>query len=691
MTQDLTPDLSDALARLLPADTLRPAEPRYLEEPRGKWRGRAAMLALPRNTDEVATILRFAHDHAVPVIPYGGGTGLVGGQLTGAGAPIVVSVERMTQVRAVYPDENVMVVEAGAVLADVQAAAAEGGRLFPLSLASEGSARIGGLLATNAGGVNVLRYGNARDLCLGLEAVLPDGQVMHGLRRLRKDNTGYDLKNLLIGAEGTLGLITAASLKLVPQPARRGVALIVVDSPEAALRLLTRTQALAGPGLSAFELISGQGLRFIEETQTPARQPFETIPGWMALIDLGLPASLDPDALLEEVFAWAFEEGVASDGVIAQSDQQRQDLWTLRESIPDANRKIGAIASHDISVPISLIPGFLARADAALDGFDVRINAFGHLGDGNLHYNAFPAPGRTRDAYDAAQISRVVHDLVHDFEGAFSAEHGVGRLKVADLERYGDPARLAAMRAIKAALDPRGIMNPGAVLRLPDAPIDGAPADDAPADDAPADDAPADDAPADDAPADDAPADDAPADDAPADDAPADDAPADDAPADDAPADDAPADDAPADDAPADDAPADDAPADDAPADDAPADDAPADDAPADDAPADDAPADDAPADDAPADDAPADDAPADDAPADDAPADDAPADDAPADDAPADDAPADDAPADDAPADDAPSDDAPSDDAPTAVAPTEGAPATPDHPEGDRHDPPTT
>jgi len=449
-------------------DVLRPVAPRYLQEPRGRWTGQGGLLALPRTTDEVAALVRAAAKARVPVLPYGGGTGLVGGQvMPGGPAPLIISLERMNAIRAIHPDENALVAEAGCILADVQGAALAVDRLFPLSLAAEGSACIGGNLSTNAGGVNVLRYGNARDLCLGLEAVLPDGRIWHGLTRLRKDNTGYDLRNLLIGAEGTLGIITAAALKLAPIPAGVGTAMIVVPTPQAGLELLSLARARMGDAISAFELINRQGLDFLSEVMPQVRQPFNPSPDWCVLTDVGLAAGQDPMAALEGLFEVAVARGLASDGVIARSEAQRSAFWTLRESIPSANRLIGAVASHDISLPLGAIPGFIARAGAMVDGFgDFRINCFGHLGDGNLHYNVFPALGRSRDEYagQRAEVARALHDLVHELGGSFSAEHGVGRLKVADLERYGDPVRLAAMRAIKAALDPLGIMNPGAVL-----------------------------------------------------------------------------------------------------------------------------------------------------------------------------------------------------------------------------------
>ena len=459
----------DALAARLPAGCLRPPEPRYLEEPRGRWQGRAGAVARPARVDEVAQIVRACAAARVGLVPYGGGTSLVGGQVMTEGPlPLVLSLERMAAVREVSAVDGALLAEAGASLRTVQEAAEGAGRLFPLSLASEGTATIGGALSTNAGGTGVLRYGNARDLCLGLEAVLPDGTVWHGLKRLRKDNTGYDLRNLLVGAEGTLGVITAASLRLYPQPAHRLVALLAVPSPQAAQRLLALAEARLGGLVSAFELISGTGLDFLAEAGPEVRMPFAARPDWSVLVELGLPQAMAPEEAMAALYEEGADGGLVLDGVIAASAAQADALWALREAIPEANRRIGAISSHDISLPLSAIPGFLAEAGEKLAATgDFRINAFGHLGDGNLHYNVFPARGRSRDDYDAIRsgVQRLVHDLVDAAGGSVSAEHGIGRAKVADLERYGDPARLAALRAIKAALDPGGIMNPGAVLR----------------------------------------------------------------------------------------------------------------------------------------------------------------------------------------------------------------------------------
>ncbi|BDW84527.1 MULTISPECIES: FAD-binding oxidoreductase [Roseicyclus] len=462
-------EIAERLAAILPAAALRAVTPSYLEEPRGRWQGQAAAIVAPGSVAEVAAVLRLCSDLRAPVIPYGGGTGLVGGQLAEDGTPpVILSMERMRVIRHFDAEAGTMIVEAGAILSEIHAAAEAEDWIFPLTLASQGSARLGGLLATNAGGVNVIRYGNARDLVLGVEAVLADGTVIDTLSPLRKDNTGYDLRHLLIGSEGTLGVITAASLRLFPKPAAVGAAMMVVPSPEAALGLLKLAQARVGPSLSAFELIGREGLMFLDEVGPETRQPFDPRPDWICLIDLGMGAGTSPEAALEELFAEAFEQDLVSDGVIAQSEAQRAEFWALRENIPAANRRIGAVSSHDISVPVAAVPRFIAEAPARIGAVgEFRLNCFGHMGDGNLHYNVFPMPGKSRADHENQRgaIKRAVHDLVQELGGSVSAEHGVGRLKVEDLERYGDPGKLKAMRAIKAALDPLGILNPGAVLR----------------------------------------------------------------------------------------------------------------------------------------------------------------------------------------------------------------------------------
>lgn len=452
----------------LPAAAFRPLTPAYLEEPRGRFASAGGLLIAPATLEEVATVVRTCANARVGVIPYGGGTGLVGGQMAPDGpAPVILSLERMTRIRSIDAEGFNMVVEAGVILETIQKTASEAGRLFPLSLASQGSARIGGNLATNAGGVNVLRYGNTRDLVLGIEAVLPDGTIHHGLSALRKNNTGYDLRHLLIGAEGTLGVITAATLKLVPQPTSTAAALMVIPDPAAALKLLSLARQHLGEAVSAFELMHRMGLDFLAEVGPDVRAPFETSPEWMILIDAGTSGGTQAGTALEDLFEEAFETGLVSDGVISRSEAQRAAFWAIRESIPEANRRIGSVSSHDISVPIAAIPAFIAEAPARLAKLGCwRINCFGHVGDGNLHYNVFPMQGKARADHDNLRpaIKACVHDLVHEMGGSISAEHGIGRLKVADLEKYGDPGKLHAMRAIKAALDPAGIMNPGAVV-----------------------------------------------------------------------------------------------------------------------------------------------------------------------------------------------------------------------------------
>lgn len=457
-----------SLSAVLPKGCLRPAAQSYLEEPRGRYFAEPTTVAMPETVEQVSAILAACHAGKVGVVPYGGGTGLVGGQVfEGAPLPLILSLERMNAVRDVNAADNAICVEAGVILADVQIAAENADRLFPLSLASDGSCCIGGNLATNAGGVQVLAYGNARDLCLGLEAVLPDGSIYHGLKRLRKDNTGYDIKNLLIGSEGSLGVITAATLKLYPRPRETVTALAIVPDPQKAVALLLDMQAQMGPWLSAFELISGQGLRFLQEKMPHIRQPFAEVPEWMVLMEFGTGSETGLSTIVTDALATALENGQIKDVLIAQNQTQRNAFWTVRENIPEANRLIGAISSHDISVPISDIPGFIVQAEQALKGFDnIRINCFGHLGDGNLHYNVYPPKGhRKSDFHDFQKpIQELIHDLVHRFNGSFSAEHGVGRMKIEDLRRYGDPTKLSLMRAIKQALDPHGILNPGGVV-----------------------------------------------------------------------------------------------------------------------------------------------------------------------------------------------------------------------------------
>ena len=405
----------------------------------------------------------------VPMVPQGGNTGLCGGATPDAsGEAVIIALGRLNKVRGADPLNRTLTVEAGCTLASVQEAAAAAGCLFPLSLASEGSCQIGGNLATNAGGVHVLRYGTTRDLVLGLEAVLPDGSLWNGLRALRKDNTGYDLKQLFIGSEGTLGIITAASLKLFPLPVAQATAWINVADPAAALVLLASAQSVFDARLTAFELVSegalDLALRHIPGTRRPT-----AVSAWYVLCELAAgcgQATLDSD--LEYWLGDAIAKGIAADAVLAQSSSQSRSLWHLRESLSEAQKIEGISVKHDISVPVSAIPDFLARADSALvQAFPgVRIIAFGHVGDGNLHYNVSrPDPARNAELIDRqGEVHRLVHDIVHGLDGSISAEHGIGQLKRDEIRRYKSSIELALMRAVKAALDPRGVMNPGKVV-----------------------------------------------------------------------------------------------------------------------------------------------------------------------------------------------------------------------------------
>ena len=425
----------ERLRGLLPAAAFREPSDAYLREPRGQWTGTAGAVVAPDSVEGVAAVIGAAAAARVPVIPYGGGTGLVGGQTMPEGpAPALLCLERMNRVTAVHPRDGAIEAQAGATLEQVRAAAREEGMLFPLSLASGGS----------------------------------DGAIWNGMKRLRKDNMGYDLRGLLVGSEGTLGVITAASLRIVAQPEIEETALAAVASPAAALDLLALCRRRLGDGVGAFELMHRTGFAFLEEVFPQTSMPFGDMPEWCALMDVGLPGGAESGPRLEAVLAEAADAGLVDDAVVAASEAQRRGLWGLREAIPEANRRIGAVCSHDVSVPLGAAPEFVAAADREVARFGAfRINCFGHVGDGNLHYNVFPPKGRGRGEFAdlAAAITRAVHDVVDGLGGSVGAEHGVGRLKAAELERYGDPALLEAMRRVKAALDPLGIMNPGAVLR----------------------------------------------------------------------------------------------------------------------------------------------------------------------------------------------------------------------------------
>jgi FAD/FMN-containing dehydrogenase len=441
----------------------------YLTDWRGRYRGAARAVVRPATTAEVAAVVRACADANVGMVPQGGNTGLCGGAIPDPdGGSVVIALTRMTRVRALDAANATMTVESGLPLAAAQAAAAAANLQFPLSLASEGSCTIGGNLSTNAGGTAVLRFGNTRDLTLGVEAVLADGSVWDGLRGLRKNNTGYDLKQLLIGAEGTLGIITAAVLKLFPRPRTRATAFVAVPSVPSAIALLKQLKSSLGDRLTGFELMSALSLALSRKHHPGAPDP---VPGhpWYVLLQADDSTDEAPvGPLVEAALAAAVEAGEASDAVVAQSEDQAARLWALRENISEGQRREGPNVKHDIALPVSAIPAFLDAGEQALsDAFPgSRLVVFGHLGDGNLHYNLSAPDGASAQDFmaHAEAANRIVHDLVAAHDGSFSAEHGIGQLKREDLVRYKSEVELTMMRSIKAALDPRGLMNPGKVL-----------------------------------------------------------------------------------------------------------------------------------------------------------------------------------------------------------------------------------
>ncbi len=450
-------------------DSLRETASHELREPRNLFQGHSRWLCLPRDTEAVSRVVRVCAEHRLPIVPHGGGTGLVGGQTDTTERPsLLLSTARMRALRDLSPADSMMVCEAGMTLSDAQSHAAEHNLLYPLSLASEGSCTVGGTLATNAGGINVLRYGNARALCLGVEAVLADGQIVRDLSGLKKDNRGYAVSSLLVGSEGTLGIITAACLRLHPTPDSRSTVLAAVPSPTHALRFLHRLQTRFGERVSAFELIARQGIDFLEDTGVAHRMPLDHPGPWYVLCEMAANASPQLPTDTEATLANAFEAGEIEDAVLAQNESQREAMWHMRESIPEANRLTGSVASFDISVPISRVPDFIDTGTKALQALNpqLRINCFGHLGDGNLHFNVFPSRGkRAADfASDVNAVKDTVFGLVDAHDGSFSAEHGVGRQKTKQLAEFTDPGKLQVIRTLKRALDPDNLLNPGAVL-----------------------------------------------------------------------------------------------------------------------------------------------------------------------------------------------------------------------------------
>ncbi|WP_029029664.1 FAD-binding oxidoreductase [Salinarimonas rosea] len=453
--------------------TLADIEPHLLES-RGLYRGRALAVVRPKDVHEVSFVLARCAAAGVPVVPQGGNTGLVGGGVPHGG--VVLSLARLDAIRALDPLNATITVEAGVTLKSIQDAADEADRLFPLSLASEGTCQIGGNLATNAGGTGVLRYGNARDLVLGLEVVLADGRIWNGMKGLRKDNTGYDLKHLFIGSEGTLGVITAAVLKLYPKPKAKVTAFLGCDGPHAALKVFERLREEAGDQLTAFEYIPRFGLELVLKHADGVTRPLAGDHAAYALVELTSPrADAQLESVIETVLGAAIEDGLVEDATIGASEAQNAALWKLREMLSEVQGREGGSIKHDVSVPVSRVADFIVEASAACEAAmaGIRVCAFGHFGDGNIHFNLSQPVGMEKAAYlgEWERFNRIVHDIVHAYDGSIAAEHGVGLIKRDELLLYKDPVALEAMRAIKAALDPRDILNPGKVVALsPEAP-----------------------------------------------------------------------------------------------------------------------------------------------------------------------------------------------------------------------------
>jgi len=466
--------LPERLRGLLGADSVLtdPADcAPFLVDHLGRCRGRALAVVQPHSVAQIAQLLALCDAERIGVVPHGGNTSYCGGAIPDeSGGQLVLSLRRLNRIRSLDADNYSLTAEAGCVLAQVQAAAEAAERFFPLSIGSQGSCQIGGNLSTNAGGVNVLRYGMTRDLVLGLEVVLPGGRVLDGLTTLRKDNTGYDIKSLFLGAEGTLGVITAASFKLFPQIRARATALAAIPDVRAAVTLLGELRAASGDRVSSFELIPRVGIELTTRYIPGVSDPLASAYDWYVLCELSSSRAAEPlDAVLEEALGAALAKGLVLDAALVRSERERAALWKLRESIPEAQRHEGASLKHDISLPVATLPDFVARAAPWVREHvpEGRLVAYGHVGDGNLHFNISQLPGGDRERFlgRADSVRRAIHDLVRDFAGSFSAEHGVGRLKVPELERYASPLELELMRAVKNAFDPHGIMNPGKILR----------------------------------------------------------------------------------------------------------------------------------------------------------------------------------------------------------------------------------
>ena len=433
-----------------------------LVEWRDRWHGNTPFLALPKTPQDVAAVIGICAQAGVPITPQGGNTGLVGGQIPLG--EILLSTERLRTIRDIDAIDDVIVAEAGVTLSAVHEAALEKGRRFPLDLASEGTATIGGVVSTNAGGTAVLRYGNTRDLVLGLEAVLPNGEIWNGLKRLRKDNTGYDLKQLLIGAEGTLGVVTAASLKLFPVLVSRATAIVAVDTPQAASQLLVRAKDEAGGAVEAFELMGRRGIEFVLKNIAGQRDPLSELHPWYVLIELASGEPSAAETAMERLLTKALDDGLIRDAAVAQTKAQAQAFWSIRENQSPGQKPEGATWKHDVSVPVSRVAEFLDQATARMEALvpGARVTAFGHMGDGNIHYDVIRPDGGDDAVHSAlrADGSRIVHDIVASMGGSISAEHGLGSMKTQEARRYKSPVEVAALSAIRQSLDPKRIMNP---------------------------------------------------------------------------------------------------------------------------------------------------------------------------------------------------------------------------------------
>ena len=444
---------------------------RHFEDPRGRFEGKASLIVMPETTEQVSEIVKMCNTAKVGIVPFSGGTGVVAGQLSPTSDnTIVLSLERMNKIRDILLDDSVLIAEAGCILENIHHAAAEYDLTFPLSMASKGSCCVGGNLATNAGGIQVVRHGNARDLCLGVEAVLPDGTIYSDLTPLRKNNTGYDLRHLLIGSEGTLGIITAATLVLKPVDPETVTVLCALESPAAALALFKSVRKHLGESISALELMSGFGIDLVRSHFPSLVAPFSAAHDWHLLLEASGPVGVRErlEAALEE----SFEAGLLVDAVIAQSDKQRQNLWDLRENTPEANRLAGAFCNSDTSVPISQVNSFIDTTVKMLTNIhaNLRINTYGHIGDGNIHHNVLPPLGISKKDFIAAHpdivdaVRMAINKATAQYQGSISAEHGIGRLKTHDLETFARPGKLDALMRIKRALDPHNIMNPGVIV-----------------------------------------------------------------------------------------------------------------------------------------------------------------------------------------------------------------------------------